>query len=240
MGRAARAIGSVSVAYLDVATIIDINRILTAGGVVRDRSVIESAVSRPMSGLADREFYPSIWDKAAALLGGLARSQGFMDGNKRTAWSATMTFLRANGHALSPIADIQAEAFVLSVASDSLDHAKTVEWLRSVGSEVPKTGGEVTGWITDDEQRVVVISHDVRKGSITQMSEQGVVDLPAVFLYLAGISQSEMNAWASAQAVPPPPPSRKLMLVLPDRVAKTLREAIAAARARPYSPPPKQ
>jgi hypothetical protein len=39
------------------------------------------------------ESYPTLWDKAAALLWALATTQGFIDGNKRTARTAMETFL---------------------------------------------------------------------------------------------------------------------------------------------------
>lgn len=41
--------------------------------------------------------YASIFDKAAALLESLVRNHALVDGNKRTAWLATCTFLELNG-----------------------------------------------------------------------------------------------------------------------------------------------
>ncbi|WP_112235699.1 type II toxin-antitoxin system death-on-curing family toxin [Kocuria sp. BT304] len=48
------------------------------------------------------ELYPSLADKAAALLVGLSRNHPFVDGNKRTAIGAVSVFLLANGYRAHP------------------------------------------------------------------------------------------------------------------------------------------
>jgi death-on-curing protein len=58
----------------------------------------------------------------------LATTQGFMDGNKRTAWTAMETFLALNGEFLrTPVID--AHVFVLAIANKAIEHAQVVEWL---------------------------------------------------------------------------------------------------------------
>jgi death on curing protein len=59
---------------------------------VRDKSAIEAAVFRPQTG-----YYDSLDEEAAALMESLANNHGFIDGNKRIAFSAADTFLRVNG-----------------------------------------------------------------------------------------------------------------------------------------------
>jgi death-on-curing protein len=62
--------------------------------------------------------YPDLFTKAAALLQSLARNHPFVDGNKRTAWAATWTFLGINGVALAAEFDVdRAEGLVLEVAT---------------------------------------------------------------------------------------------------------------------------
>lgn len=58
----------------------------------RDRGLVDSAVNRPLTG-----HYQNIFEEAAALLESLANNHGFVDGNKRTAFVSTDTFLRWNG-----------------------------------------------------------------------------------------------------------------------------------------------
>jgi len=68
----------------------------------RDVGAIQSALARPQATAFGGDAYPSIWEKAAALMPSLACNHGWLDGNKRTAWVATMTFLEVNGHPLDP------------------------------------------------------------------------------------------------------------------------------------------
>ncbi len=73
------------------------------------------------------EAYPSIWEKAAALLQSLACNHGFVDGNKRTAWVAAMAFLDQNGHLLEPgFSQQAAEDLVLAVATGELRDIKAI------------------------------------------------------------------------------------------------------------------
>ena len=46
-------------------------------------SFLESALARPLTSFAGIELYPAIWEKAGALVHGIARNHPFTDGNKR-------------------------------------------------------------------------------------------------------------------------------------------------------------
>jgi death-on-curing protein len=59
---------------------------------VRDKGAIEAAVFRPQTG-----YYNSLEEEAAALMESLGSNHGFLDGNKRIAFTATDVFLRRNG-----------------------------------------------------------------------------------------------------------------------------------------------
>src|SRR6202041_1821852 len=59
---------------------------------VRDKGAVEAAVFRPQTG-----YYDSIHEEAAALMESLGKNHGFLDGNKRIAFTATDVFLRRNG-----------------------------------------------------------------------------------------------------------------------------------------------
>lgn len=129
-----------SVRYLDLQTVVEINEAVGGeGGGVRDAAVIDSAVARPRHGFGDVEFYPTLWDKAAALLHGLASTQGFHDGNKRTAWVACRTFLELNGWPLDPVKPVAGEVFVLAASASLIELPTVAEWLREHSSG----GGEV-------------------------------------------------------------------------------------------------
>ncbi len=59
---------------------------------VRDQGAVEAAVFRPQIG-----YYNSLEEEAAALMESLANNHGFLDGNKRIAFTAADVFLRRNG-----------------------------------------------------------------------------------------------------------------------------------------------
>ena len=93
-----------------------------------DNNVAESALHRPRQ-LNAYEPDSDIAALAAAYLCGFAKSQSFVDGNKRTALAATLTFLRLNGHELNvPKAELL--AFVLGIARNELDQSAATKWLR--------------------------------------------------------------------------------------------------------------
>ncbi|RFU86420.1 toxin [Streptomyces triticagri] len=90
---------------------------------VRDLGLLASAVERPQTDVFGTEMYPSLHEKAAALLHAVARNHALIDGNERTAWLAMRFFLRINGlpagHPVPP-AD-EAGPFVEAVAQDHVD-----------------------------------------------------------------------------------------------------------------------
>jgi death on curing protein len=59
---------------------------------VRDKGLVEAAVFRPQIG-----YYNSLEEEAAALMESLGNNHGFLDGNKRIAFTAADVFLRRNG-----------------------------------------------------------------------------------------------------------------------------------------------
>ena len=88
---------------------------------VRDWGLLSSALSRPQASMYGEQAYPTLHEKAAALLDSLARNRALLDGNKRLAWVATRLFYVFNGFDLrAPDVD-EGEAFVLSVAVGDLD-----------------------------------------------------------------------------------------------------------------------
>jgi death on curing protein len=82
--------------YLTVAEVYQMQHLLIErfGGLhgVRDKNAVEDAVFRPQTG-----YYNSLAEEAAALMESLGNNHGFLDGNKRIAFTATDVFLRRNG-----------------------------------------------------------------------------------------------------------------------------------------------
>jgi death-on-curing protein len=92
---------------------------------VRDYGLLEAALYRPQTG-----YYADPIEEAAALWESLAQNHPFIDGNKRTAFAATYTFLAINGARL--IADAE-ETFVFVASlceANQFSFDKLVPWLR--------------------------------------------------------------------------------------------------------------
>jgi death-on-curing protein len=95
---------------------------------VRDRHLLRSAAARPILKAFGVEAYPTLMDKAAALMHSLAAHHLFYDGNKRTATRATEIFLARNG--LEPTWDAKTVYdFVLEIAQDKHDVPAVAAWL---------------------------------------------------------------------------------------------------------------
>ncbi|MAS34800.1 MAG: type II toxin-antitoxin system death-on-curing family toxin [Anaerolineaceae bacterium] len=115
--------------YLSPAEIYEIaEQVLGRRPDVRDRHLLRAAAARPMLYAFGQEAYPSVLDKAAALLHALAAHHLFFDGNKRTATQATIRFLNEN--ALQPAwADDEIYQFVLEIAQNKHDVEAVSAWL---------------------------------------------------------------------------------------------------------------
>ena len=101
---------------------------------IRDRGLIASAIGRVDSGFGEREFYPGIFEKAAALLQGIICNHPFVDGNKRTGLSAAGTLLEQNTWQLSYNPDEVVE-FALAVANHLIDLPDIIAWLKEHSTE---------------------------------------------------------------------------------------------------------
>jgi death-on-curing protein len=95
---------------------------------VRDRHLLRAAAARPMLRAFGQSAYPTLMDKAAALLHSLAAHHLFYDGNKRTATQAVIRFLSDNG--FEPTwSDREIYDFVLEIAQNQHDVEAISAWL---------------------------------------------------------------------------------------------------------------
>ena len=97
--------------------------------VLRDRGRLEGAVARPQATFGGVFLHATLWAQAAALLHGIDRAQAFADGNKRTAWQATVVFLGSNGYRLA-VSQGDMYAFMKSVGSGAAGDVPAIAlWL---------------------------------------------------------------------------------------------------------------
>jgi death-on-curing protein len=117
--------------------IIRINaKILGGAPALRDRNLLESAAARPQVSVFGEDAYPTIAEKAAALLHSLVLNHPFVDGNKRTATVTTYHFLRRNG--LRVIwKQPEALEFIVEVAEGKHDVAAIARWLEANTELIP-------------------------------------------------------------------------------------------------------
>ncbi len=92
---------------------------------IRDPGLLEAALYRPQTG-----YYEDVIAQAAALWESISQSHPFVDGNKRTGFAATYTFLSINGLIITAdaeevIAFLEPQYDNNTVAFEILD-----DWLR--------------------------------------------------------------------------------------------------------------
>ena len=108
-----------SIEYLDLEDLLGLVRALGAAP-VRDPGLLDAACARPRSTVFGEDAYPTLEEKAAALLHSLVRNRALVDGNMRLGWLATVVFLDLNGSPTS-LSDGEAFDLVMSVAEGTLD-----------------------------------------------------------------------------------------------------------------------
>jgi death on curing protein len=91
---------------------------------VRDKNAIEAAVFRPQLG-----YYRSLAEEAAALMESLCNNHGFLDGNKRIAFTAADVFLRRNGFYLEVEGQAGHEFIDGSIARNEFRFPKILNWV---------------------------------------------------------------------------------------------------------------
>ncbi|MFA0784306.1 type II toxin-antitoxin system death-on-curing family toxin [Fervidibacter sacchari] len=121
------------VRYLTADEIEDLHEqiILRYGGVsgLLSRDLLESASARPQTAILGQELYPTLEEKAAALMHSIIADHPFADGNKRTAFLATQEFLRLNGYEIV-VETREALEFTLAIAEGKLGVHEIADWLR--------------------------------------------------------------------------------------------------------------
>lgn len=122
---------------LEEAVIIHEKMIEIGGGTsgIRDIELLHSSIERPKASFSDKYLYKSILEMGSAMLQSLAKNHPFIDGNKRTAFFATLRFFEKNGLAFS-IKKNEITPFMVSVTTESLTVKKISNWF-----SVRKKGG---------------------------------------------------------------------------------------------------
>ena len=94
---------------------------------LRNEGMLRSALERPVNKWAYEQ--SPLAELAAAYAFGLAKNHAFIDGNKRIAFMAMMTFLHKNGVVFAPD-PAQATKIILALAAGEVSEESLVRWIR--------------------------------------------------------------------------------------------------------------
>jgi death on curing protein len=92
---------------------------------IRDVGLLEAALARPATSVGGRDAYPTLLEKAAALVHSAVRNHALVDGNKRLGLTPLIVFLGVNGQRLDATND-QAYDFIVAIAEGRLDSVETI------------------------------------------------------------------------------------------------------------------
>lgn len=158
--------------YLTISELIYINGILLkrldiASGKqkIRDIELLEAAVLRPEASAFGEDAYPTLRDKAAALLHSLARNHPFTDGNKRTATVGTAFMLRVNGEAVAWQQD-DALAMIMRIAEGDAEVDEIAAWFPLEASPYDLHPDAET------DMRLIAQIIDEQKGLLDELARQ--------------------------------------------------------------------
>jgi death-on-curing protein len=110
--------------HLSVEDLLLIAETTIGAPAVRDIGLLDAAAHRPQASAFGQDAYPTIHEKAAALLEAVVRNHALVDGNKRLAWAAAVVFYDLNGFDLNPSGIDEAVELVVTAAAGELDLRK--------------------------------------------------------------------------------------------------------------------
>jgi death-on-curing protein len=118
--------------YLTLGEVLELHRriIQQTGGAsgVRNLAALESAVAQPRMTFEGKDLYPTLADKAAALVFFIVQNHPYLDGNKRCGHAAMETFLVLNGKEIKAPVD-EVEKIIMKMASGKFSRKNFVDWL---------------------------------------------------------------------------------------------------------------
>lgn len=96
---------------------------------LRDRDILESAISAPLQSFGGKELFPTDLQKIARVGFGLAANHAFLDGNKRIGAMVVQLLLKWNGYALHLQQGELADMFI-AIADGSAKEEDLLRWIK--------------------------------------------------------------------------------------------------------------
>jgi death-on-curing protein len=95
---------------------------------IRDLNALKAAIQRPYSTFDGKDLYPTIYDKAAALVESLVKNHAFIDGNKRIGYVMLRFFLMESEYDLSA-SQTDRYNFIIEISKGNLDFDSIKKWI---------------------------------------------------------------------------------------------------------------
>uniref|UniRef100_A0A942Y8M0 Type II toxin-antitoxin system death-on-curing family toxin n=1 Tax=Neobacillus citreus TaxID=2833578 RepID=A0A942Y8M0_9BACI len=95
-------------------------RVIGDDVLVRDAGLLAAAVARPATSIGGTDAYPTIVEKAAALVHSVVRNHALVDGDKRLGLMLLIVFLGVNGFRVG-LSNDQAYDLIVAIADGRLD-----------------------------------------------------------------------------------------------------------------------
>jgi death on curing protein len=102
---------------------------------VRDWHMFKSACLQPYASFGGQDLYPTIFDKAAAMIRSMIKDHPFVDANKRTAITVAQTMLELSGYKFRGERK-ETYNLLLAVANENLSVDEIARWLKEKTSRL--------------------------------------------------------------------------------------------------------
>ena len=96
---------------------------------IRDEGLMESAISRRYQTFGGEDLYPSVFEKAVAIIESTIINHPFVDGNKRTGYLAMLAILEESKIEIS-VSNSDIYDFVIQISTGELRFDQIVAWLK--------------------------------------------------------------------------------------------------------------
>lgn len=110
--------------YLTLSDAIGLTRRL--GFYIKDPGLLEGALARPQTTVFGQDAYPAFELKVAAMMHSVIKNHPMIDGNKRTAWQLSVTFMFLNDFK-HDFKEDEAFDLILGLATDKYDIEQAAE-----------------------------------------------------------------------------------------------------------------
>lgn len=104
---------------------------------LRDIALLESAVYRSQVTFGGVDLYPTIFEKAGALVHSLLLNHPFVDGNKRTAIASMLVFFDINGYYFNITQKVLVST-ALSIENKKWNIGKITTWLKKYAKKIKR------------------------------------------------------------------------------------------------------